>query len=140
MGVALVECYETYFCLIADVSVNKGELKLNRLVSAVDCGTLINANIADQQMESGLVSGMQSIWLEITIKDGRVQQRNFDTYPLPRMVQMPKFETYFVPSNEKPGGLGEVGTPLVAPAVCNAIFAVTGKRVRKLPIKASDLA
>lgn len=140
LGVALVECYETYFCLVADVSVNKaGELKLNRFVSAVDCGHVVNSNIADQQMESGLVTGMQSIWLEITIKEGRVQQRNFDTYPLPRLVQMPKFETYFVASNEKPGGLGEVGTPLVAPAVANAIFAITGKRVRKLPIKQSDL-
>jgi isoquinoline 1-oxidoreductase beta subunit len=120
---------------IAEVSVNKGEVKVHRMVCAIDCGLSVNPDSLKAQMESsisfGLGAAMQS---EITFKDGMVEQSNFHDYKVMRMADMPKVEVYIVPSTEKMGGVGEPGLPPVAPAVTNAIFAATGKRIRSLPI------
>ena len=135
-GVAVIECYETYGCLISEIEVKAdGKIKLHKMTYAVDAGILINPNIAHQQIQSGVVSGFQNAFSEITIKDGAVQQTNFHQYYIPRMADVPPIDIHFVASNRKPGGLGEVGVPLVSPSVANAVFAATGKRVRKMPFK-----
>jgi len=101
----------------------------------VDCGPVVNPDTVEAQMQSGIVYGLTAaLWGEITIDKGRVQQQNFPDYPMLRMADMPVVEVYIVPSSDSQGGVGEPGTPPIAPAVCNAIFAATGKRLRKLPI------
>ncbi|HSH54750.1 MAG TPA: xanthine dehydrogenase family protein molybdopterin-binding subunit [Methylotenera sp.] len=134
-GIAVHESFGSYVAQVAEVSVNKGEVKVHRIVSAIDCGLAVNPDSLKAQMESaisfGLGAAMQS---EITFKDGMVQQSNFHDYQVMRMGSMPKVEVYIVQSAEKMGGVGEPGLPPVAPAVTNAIFAATGKRIRTLPI------
>ena len=135
-GVAAIECYETYGCLISEIEVKSdGKIKVHKMTYAVDAGILINPNIAHQQIQSGVVSGFQNAFSEVTIKDGVVQQTNFHQYYLPRMAEVPPIDIHFVASNRNPGGLGEVGVPLVSPSISNAVFAATGKRVRKMPFK-----
>jgi len=108
---------------------------VHRVVCAVDCGPVVNPSIVEAQMESAIVYGLTAaLWGEITIDKGRVQQSNFNNYPMLRMADMPRVEVHIVPSTDAQGGAGEPGTPPIAPAVCNAIFAATGKRIRKLPI------
>jgi isoquinoline 1-oxidoreductase beta subunit len=107
----------------------------------VDCGRHVNPDIVAAQMESGIVYGLTAALKgKITIAKGRVEQSNFHDYEMLRLNEMPKVEVHIVPSNEPPGGCGEPGTPPIAPAVCNAIFAATGKPIRRLPIRAEDLA
>jgi isoquinoline 1-oxidoreductase beta subunit len=134
-GIAVHESFGSFVAQVAEVSVNKGEVKVHRMVSAIDCGLAVNPDSLKAQMESsvsfGLGAAMQS---EITFKDGMVQQSNFHDYQVLRMAAMPKVEVYIVQSTEKMGGVGEPGLPPVAPAVTNAIFAATGKRIRTLPI------
>ena len=134
-GIAVHESFGSFVAQVAEVSVEKGEVKVHRMVSAIDCGLAVNPDTLKAQMESsisfGLGAAMQS---EITFKDGAVQQSNFHDYQVMRMANMPKVEVYIVPSTEKMGGVGEPGLPPVAPAVTNAIFAATGKRIRTLPI------
>ena len=134
-GIAVHESFGSFVTQIAEVSVNKGEVKVHRMVCAIDCGLSVNPDSLKAQMESsisfGLGAAMQS---EITFKDGMVEQSNFHDYKVMRMADMPKVEVYIVPSTEKMGGVGEPGLPPVAPAVTNAIFAATGKRIRSLPI------
>ena len=134
-GIAVHESFGSYVAQVAEVSVDKGEVKVHRMVSAIDCGLAVNPDSLKAQMESsisfGLGAAMQS---EITFKDGMVQQSNFHDYQVMRMANMPKVEVYIVQSTEKMGGVGEPGLPPVAPAVTNAIFAATGKRIRTLPI------
>ena len=134
-GIAVHESFGSYVAQVAEVSVDKGEVKVHRIVSAIDCGLAVNPDSLKAQMESaisfGLGAAMQS---EITFKDGMVQQSNFHDYQVMRMGNMPKVEVYIVQSAEKMGGVGEPGLPPVAPAVTNAIFAATGKRIRTLPI------
>lgn len=134
-GIAVHESFGSFVAQVAEVSVDKGEVKVHRMVSAIDCGLAVNPDSLKAQMESsisfGLGAAMQS---EITFKDGMVQQSNFHDYQVMRMGSMPKVEVYIVPSTEKMGGVGEPGLPPVAPAVTNAIFAATGKRIRTLPI------
>jgi isoquinoline 1-oxidoreductase subunit beta len=135
-GVAVIECYETYGCLITEAEVMAdGKIKLHKMTYAVDAGRLINPNISHQQIVSGVVSGLQNAFSEITVQGGAVQQTNFHQYYLPRMADVPQIDVHFVASDEKPGGLGEVGVPLVSPAISNAIFNATGKRIRKTPFK-----
>lgn len=135
-GVAVIECYETYGCLITEVEVmSDGKIKLHKMTYAVDAGRLINPNISHQQIVSGVVSGLQNAFSEITVENGAVQQTNFHQYYLPRMADVPPIDVYFVASDEKPGGLGEVGVPLVSPSISNAVFNATGKRLRKTPFK-----
>jgi isoquinoline 1-oxidoreductase beta subunit len=110
------------------------------VVCAIDCGKVVNPDTIKAQMESGIVFGLSAaLHGAITFKDGRVEQSNFDDYPILRINEMPKVEVYIVPSHEPPGGVGEPGVPPIAPAVANAVFAVTGKRIRRLPINADEL-
>ncbi len=134
-GIAVHESFGSFVAQVAEVSVTNGEVKVHRIVSAIDCGLAVNPDSLKAQMESsvsfGLGAAMQS---EITFKDGKVVQSNFHDYQVMRMANMPKVEVYIVQSTEKMGGVGEPGLPPVAPAVTNAIFAATGKRIRTLPI------
>ena len=107
-------------------------------VAAIDCGICINPAGVKAQIESGIVFGLSAaLHGELTFKDGRVQQSNFHDYPILRMNEMPKIEVHIADSNEKSGGVGEPGTPPIAPAVANALFAATGKRFRELPLRLS---
>src|SRR6201997_2521452 len=126
---------------VAEVEVAKdGAVRVHRVVCAVDCGTVINPDTIKAQMEGGIVFGLTAaLKTEITLKDGKVEQSNFHDYQMLRIFESPKIEVYIVPSSANPTGVGEPGVPPVAPALTNAIFAVTGKRVRRLPIRASDL-
>src|SRR5262245_1898018 len=132
---------ETYIAEVAEVSVSKeGDVRVQRVVCAIDCGTIVNPDTVKAQMESGIIFGITAaLFGEITIKDGRVQQGNFDDYRMLRINEAPLIDVHLVKSAEPPGGVGEPGTSAVIPAVANAIFAATGKRVRKLPIDSTQL-
>jgi len=115
-------------------------VRVDRVVCAVDCGLAIHPDGVRAQMESAIVFGLSAVLKgEITIAKGRVEQGNFDDYPVLRMNECPAIEVHIVPSQEAPGGCGEPGVPPVAPAVANAIFAAIGKRIRRLPISAAEL-
>lgn len=134
-GIAVHESFGSFVAQVAEVSVNKGAVKVHRMVSAIDCGLAVNPESLKAQMESSISFGLgAALQSEITFKDGMVQQSNFHDYQVMRMGSMPKVEVYIVQSTEKMGGVGEPGLPPVAPAVTNAIFAATGKRIRTLPI------
>ncbi|HXR58076.1 MAG TPA: xanthine dehydrogenase family protein molybdopterin-binding subunit [Burkholderiales bacterium] len=135
-GVALMEGYETYMAQVAEVSVQGGDIKVHRVTVAVDLGRMVNPNIVQQQLESNIVFGLTALlYGDITLKDGRVQQTNFDTYKLLRINEMPKIDMHIVKSTEKPGGIGEPGMALISPAVANAVFTLTGKRLRQMPLR-----
>jgi isoquinoline 1-oxidoreductase beta subunit len=137
-GIALLHAFGgTCIAQVAEVSVSKeGDVRVQRVVCAVDCGTIVNPDIVKAQMESGIIFGITAaLFGEITIKDGRVEQHNFDDYRVLRLNESPAIEVYLVNSTEAPGGVGEPGTSAVMPAVANAIFAATGKRLRRLPVK-----
>jgi isoquinoline 1-oxidoreductase beta subunit len=136
-GIALLHAFGSYVAQVADVTVSKqGDVRVRRVVCAVDCGTVVNPDIVKAQMESGIVFGITAaLWGEITIKDGRVEQHNFNDYRMLQMSEAPAVEVHLVRSTEAPGGVGEPGTSAVMPAVTNAIFAATGRRIRKLPVK-----
>ncbi len=140
-GIAVHESFGSYVAQVAEISVSKdGNLKVHRVVCAIDCGQVVNPDTVVAQMESCIIFGLTAaLYGEITIKNGRVEQRNFYDYKMLRMNETPKIEVYIVESNEKHGGVGEPGTPPIAPAVVNAIFAATGKRIRQLPIRAEEL-
>ena len=140
-GIATHFSFDSYVAQVAEVSVDSdGTVHVHRIVAAVDCGRVVNPDTVKAQIEGGIVFGLTAaLKTEITLDKGRVQQRNFHDYPMVRMFESPEIEVYIVPSSEKPTGVGEPGVPPVAPAVANAIFAATGKRVRRLPIKAEDL-
>ncbi len=135
-GIAVVFSFGSWCAQVAEVSVGAdGTPKVHRVVAAVDCGMTVNPDIVKRQIESAIVYGLTAaLYGKITFKDGRVEQSNFHDYRMLRMSEMPKVEVHIVPSKEAPGGIGEPGTPPIAPAVANAIFAATGKRIRKLPI------
>src|SRR5712691_6636284 len=142
-GIAVVASFGSYVAEVAEVSVNRGsgEVRVHRVVCAIDCGRLVNPDTIAAQMESAVVFGLTATLKgQITINKGRVEQSNFHDYEMLRLNEMPNVEVHIVPSNEAPGGVGEPGTPPIAPAVCNAIFAATGKPIRRLPIRAEDLA
>ena len=135
-GIALMEGYGTAMSQVAEVSVAGPRVRVHRVVVAADLGKMVNPNIVRQQLESSIIFGLGAVlYGEITLKDGRVQQSNFHDYPVVRMPESPKIEMYIVDSNEKPAGIGEPGTALVGPTVANAVFAATGKRLRKLPLR-----
>lgn len=137
-GIAVVESFSSYVAEVAEVSLNPDRsVRVHRVVAAVDCGTVVNPDIVAAQVESGIVYGLTAaLYGEITIDRGRVVQSNFHDYPLLRMREMPVVEVHIVPSSEAPTGIGEPGTPPIAPAVANAVFALTGQRLRSLPIRA----
>jgi isoquinoline 1-oxidoreductase beta subunit len=135
-GIGLMEGYGTAMAQVAEVSVSGNKVRVHRVVVAADLGKVINPNIVRQQLEGSIIYGLGAVlYGEITLKDGRVQQSNFHDYPVVRMPESPKIEMHIVDSNEKPAGIGEPGTALVGPTVANAVFAATGKRLRKLPLR-----
>jgi isoquinoline 1-oxidoreductase beta subunit len=140
-GVSLQFVFGCYIAQIAEVEVSKaGDVRLRRVVCAVDCGTVVNPDTVEAQIESGIVFGASAaLYGEITLKDGRVEQSNFDTYRVLRINEAPAIEVYIVPSREAPGGIGETATSAIVPAISNAIFAATGKRLRKMPADPSVL-
>jgi isoquinoline 1-oxidoreductase subunit beta len=135
-GIAVHESFNSFVAEVVEVSVQKdGTFKVDRVVCAVDCGVAINPDVIKAQMEGGIGYGLAAtLYSEITLKDGVVQESNFDRYRPLRINEMPLIEVHIVPSAEKPTGVGEPGTPPIAPALANALFAATGKRIRKLPI------
>jgi isoquinoline 1-oxidoreductase beta subunit len=140
-GIAAFYSFNSYTSCVAEVSVTKGSIKLDRLVYAVDCGRPINPEGIRAQIESAAIYGLSATMYDaITVSGGRVEQSNFHDYQMPRMNEARKIEVHVVMSKEEPTGIGEPGLPVVAPAVCNAIFVATGKRLRRLPIRAEDLA
>jgi isoquinoline 1-oxidoreductase beta subunit len=133
-GIALMEGYETYMAQVVEASVQNGQIKVHRVVVATDLGRMVNPNIVKQQIESNIVFGLQAaLYGNITLKDGRVEQTNFHQYQMPRMAETPRIDMYIVDSKEKPGGIGEPGMALFSPALAGALFALTGKRQRKMP-------
>ena len=140
-GVSVVNNIGSHTVQIAEVSVEKGKVKVHRVVCAVDCGAVVNPAGVAQQIASGIAFGLSAALKGgVTIRNGRVEQGNFHQYDVVRMDEMPPVEVHSVPSEAAPGGIGEASTPGIAPAVCNAIFAATGKRIRQLPIRPDDLA
>jgi isoquinoline 1-oxidoreductase beta subunit len=140
-GVSVQFVFGTYMAQVAEVEVaSDGAVRVRRVVCAVDCGTVINPDTVRAQIQGAIIFGITSaLYGEITIKDGRVEQTNFDTYQILRINEAPAVEVHIVQSAELPGGMGEAGTSLIAPALTNAIFAATGKRLRKLPIDKAQL-
>lgn len=135
-GVALHQSFGTIVAEVAEVSVQGNAIKVHKVVCAVDCGIAVNPNIIAQQMESAVIFGLSAaLYGEITFKDGEVEQQNFHNYPVLRMSEAPLVETVLIKSAEPPEGIGEPGTPPIAPAVANAVFALTGKRLRSLPLR-----
>jgi isoquinoline 1-oxidoreductase beta subunit len=141
-GIAVAEAFKTYVAQVAEVSVDAdGQIKVERVVCAVDCGTPINPDIITAQMEGGIGFGLGAVLHgAITLKDGRVEQDNFNNYRVLRMNEMPKVEVFIVPSTEAPTGVGEPGVAPLGPAVANAIFAATGKRIHVLPFPKAGAA
>jgi isoquinoline 1-oxidoreductase beta subunit len=137
-GIGIVNNLGSYTAEVAEISLEKGKVRVHRVVCAVDCGQVVNPALLRQQIESGIVYGLTAALKgEITLDKGRVQQGNFDTYGMLRIDEMPQIEVHIIPSSLSPGGIGEASTPPIAPAVANALFAATGKRFRSLPIRAA---
>lgn len=135
-GVAQMECYDTYSACVLELDTNAPETKVKKITFVSDCGIAVHPDQARAQLMGGVIYGLSAaLGNAITIENGRVQQTNFNNYPSLRQNQVPVVEIHLIPSLEKPGGLGEVGVPLVAPALVNAIAAATGQRIRELPIK-----
>jgi isoquinoline 1-oxidoreductase beta subunit len=139
-GIALHESFGSFVAQVAEVSIEPGgEIRVHRVVCAVDCGRVVNPDTVGAQMESGIVFGLSAaLYGAITFKNGRVEQRNFNDYPVLRLGEMPEVGVHIMQSQEPPSGVGEPGVPPIAPAVTNALFALTGKRIRRLPISAGD--
>jgi isoquinoline 1-oxidoreductase subunit beta len=140
-GIATHFSFDSYVAQVIEASVEKdGAVRVHRVVCAVDCGRTVNPDIVKAQMEGGIIFGLTAaLKTEITLENGRVQQKNFHDYQMLRMFESPEIEVHIVPSEQNPTGVGEPSVPPVAPALANAIFAATGKRVRRLPIRAADL-
>jgi isoquinoline 1-oxidoreductase beta subunit len=134
-GVAFMEGYSTQIAQVAEISVQAGEVKVHKITCVVDCGQMVNPRIVESQIESGIVFGLTAaLWGDVTLVGGRAQQTNFNSYRLLRGNEVPELDVHLVDSDAAPGGIGEAAVPPVAPAICNAIFAATGKRLRELPI------
>jgi isoquinoline 1-oxidoreductase beta subunit len=139
-GIALMEGYDTYMAQVAEISVKDNEITVHKMWVAADLGRMVNPDTVEAQIESSIAFGLSSVLgSEITLDKGRVQQTNFHDYPVIRMSQMPRIDVTLVKSTEKPGGIGEPATALVGPAVANALFAATGKRVRKIPLSPDNI-
>ena len=140
-GVSVQFAFATYMAQVAEVEVSRdGAVRVRRVVCAVDCGTVVNPDTVQAQIQSAIIFGITAaLYGEITLKNGRVEQTNFDSYQILRMNEAPAVEVHIVQNFEPPGGMGEAGTSAIVPAVANAIFAATGKRLRKLPIDTTAL-
>jgi isoquinoline 1-oxidoreductase beta subunit len=138
-GIAVHFAFGSYSAHVAEVSVTDGKVRVHRMVCAIDCGQYVNPGIIAAQTEGGAIFGASAaLFQELTFEKGRLQQTNFHTFPVVRMNEAPEVETHIVESNEKAGGIGEPGVPCAAPAIANAVFAVTGKRIRRLPIRMTE--
>ena len=134
-GIAAFGCFATYAAEVVEITLRDGEPHVERVVVAVDCGQVVNPNILEQQLHSAVIFGLSAALRgQITVENGQIQQANFDTYPILRNNEVPVIETHFVESHEAPSGIGEPPVPPLAPALCNAIYAATKKRIRKLPV------
>ena len=140
-GVSFQSVFGTYMAQVAEVEVAQdGGVRVRRVVCAVDCGTVVNPNTVEAQVQGAIIFGISAaLHGEITLKGGRVEQGNFDNYQVLRINETPVIEVHIIPSFEPPGGMGEPGTSAIVPAITNAIFAATGKRLRKLPVNAAAL-
>jgi isoquinoline 1-oxidoreductase beta subunit len=140
-GVSLQSAFGTYLAQVAEVEVSgEGEVRVRRVVCAVDCGSVVNPDTVEAQLQGATIFGITAaLHGEITLKDGRVEQANFDTYRMLRIDEAPAIEVHIIQSTEPPGGIGEPGTSAIVPAVANAVFAATGRRLRKLPVDAAAL-
>jgi len=135
-GIAVHQSFGSHVAQVAEVSIEGGRIRVHRVVCAIDCGIAVNPATIEAQMESGIAFGLgAALSSAITFKDGRVEQSNFDDYRVLRLPEMPKVEVHIVASRERPGGVGEPGTPPIAPAVANAVAALTGQRLRDLPLR-----
>ena len=140
-GVSLMEGYDTYMAQVAEISMVGGEPKVHRVTVVADLGRMVNPDTVEAQIQSSIIFGLSAaLWGEITVDKGRVQQANFNTYRIMRNNEAPQIDIVLVDSTEKPGGIGEPATALIAPAVANAMFAATGKRVRRMPFTAENVA
>lgn len=140
-GIAAYYSFQSYTAAVAEAAVKNGQVQVHRLVYAVDCGRPVNPDGIRAQVESAAIYGLSAALKDaITIDRGRVQQSNFHDYDVPRIQETPKIEVHVVMSKEEPTGIGEPGLPVVAPAVCNAVFAAARKRIRRLPVRSEDLA
>ncbi len=139
-GIACHTTWNTPVAQVVEISIIAGVLKIHRVVCAVDCGLAVNPDMIEAQMQGGIVFGLTSaLYGEITLSRGRVVQRQFCDYPLMRFDEMPSIEVFIVPDGLTPTGIGEMGNPPATPALLNAIFAATGKRIRRLPVRPEDL-
>ncbi len=135
-GIAVHESFGSYVAQATEVSIEDGRIRVHRVVCAIDCGVAVNPGGVQAQMESGIAFGLgAALHSALTLREGQVQESNFHDYQVLRMNEMPKVEVHIVPSTEKMGGVGEPGTPPIAPAVANAVFALTGQRLRELPLR-----
>jgi isoquinoline 1-oxidoreductase beta subunit len=137
-GIAVHETFGTVVAEVAEVSIEDGAVRVHRVVAAVDCGQAINPGTVEAQIEGSIMFGLSAaLYGEITLENGRPVQGNFDTYRLLRMNEAPSVEVEIIAEGEPISGLGEPGVPPIAPAVCNALFRLTGTRIRRLPIRLS---
>jgi isoquinoline 1-oxidoreductase beta subunit len=140
-GIAVHESFGSICAQVAEVSLTGNEIRVHKVVAAFDCGLVVNPLTVEAQLQSAIAFGLSAaLFGEVTFKDGRVEQSNFHDYRVLRMNEMPLVEVHLVPGGEKPTGVGEPGTPPIAPAVANALFALTGKRARKLPLTSTKWA
>jgi isoquinoline 1-oxidoreductase beta subunit len=136
MGIAVSACYESYSAQVAEVTIENNQVKIDRYTTVIDCGIIINPDLVESQMQGAIAFGLSAALKgEITIKNGGVEQSNYDDYPILTYNEMTLVDVHCIQNNYKVGGVGEVGIAACAPALCNAIFAAAGKRIRKLPIK-----
>jgi len=135
-GGAVHAAFGSFAAQVAEASVENGRIRVHRVVCAIDCGTVINPETIAAQMESGIAFGLSAaLYSALHFKDGRVQESNYHDYRVLRLNEMPVVEVHIVPSTEKPGGVGEVAVPHIAPAVANAVASLTGQRLRELPLR-----
>ncbi len=139
-GIACHNYHGTSVAMVAEISIENSAVRIHKVICAINCGRVIHPDMVAQQMEGSIVFGLTPLLKsEITIENGRVQQSSFLDYPILQMNEMPEVEVYMVPNDREPTGTGEMGVPPVVPAAVNAIFALTGKRIRQTPIRPADL-
>jgi isoquinoline 1-oxidoreductase beta subunit len=135
-GLAIHQCFGSIAGEVADISLSAtGEVTVHQVTCVIDCGIVVNPDTVKAQVEGSIVYGLSSLTEAISLKNGRVEQSNFHDYPVLRMVNMPRIDVHIIPSEDSPGGVGEPATPPIIPAITNAIFTATGKRIRHLPLK-----
>jgi len=140
-GVASMECYDTHLALVVEVSRAADKIKVEKLTLAADCGIAVHPDQVIAQLQGGAITGLiNTLRSKVTVRNGRIEQSNFDTFRIPRMDEVPLIEVLLMPNGERPGGIGEAGVPLVAPAIANAVFALTGKRIRSLPLEDAGIS